>query len=919
MRKNRLDILEKVSLRTGIRLGICTAVLTAAVGIGTFSMQAEAASDLSNFSNTLAGLEVYGDTINSYLEKTDTGWQAVLVDEVIHVIDYDSSWNQVSEKTLEYELPIFGAYYAGEDYNYLVFGQSGSSAGTEIYRVVKYDKTFNRLAALSVKYEECYTTVPFDSGNVSVDESGNQMVVYTSRLRPDGHQSNIALRINTDTMTLSDTRGMISFPDIHVSHSFRQIVKYDGDTPIYADLGDGAPRAVCVQERPGVQSIMLGISGQTGDNVTDTDLSGLAVTDTGYIVVGTQVQNYCNNIYMSYVPKGDYGAAGETTRLTASTIYQYSNVCNAKIAEVSDGIYAVMWNNFDNGGSVDYVMVNDQAEILSEVKTLEGAQLTQCEPVLSGGKLTWLKYTDGEKEVFTLDDFSCTGEFELEDTYVSPSDPWDGSADTSWYSSSADEFVLDTPEHLAGLAQLVNGGNTFEGKKLSLGKDMFFNEEDSSRNHWMSIASNSSGVSFEGTFDGQGHTLYNLYVPDEYEGGLFGVIGENGTVKAINVSQGIFYSNGAIAEQNDGSLLFCENNSYVTGADDRSGGVCGRNDGLVYGCSNTGYVLWGGGVVGMNGSQATVDSCWNQGYAASTGFAAAGVVTDNYGWVINCYNAGTVSGTITVNTAKTVGGVVGENQVGSYRIKNCYNIGWLDIDEENNWYMPGAICGGNAPGDTNSYTTDTPYNREAQILSREDFGTEEMISRLQNGSPYMKWCLDEDSLNGGNVIPIAQQDKKNGVYKVTLDVWGAESEAAGSLAEGTFRLDALDYAYFGLEEIQPVYSADSDVLTVTADGMVTPRKAGTAIVHVGFAETENIKASGFDVTVTIDGSVKGDVDGSGKVDIADLRMVLRAVCGKVELTENQAQAANVVADGDVNIEDLRLLLRYICGKVDSLG
>ena len=215
-----------------------------------------------------------------------------------------------------------------------------------------------------------------------------------------------------------------------------------------------------------------------------------------------------------------------------------------------------------------------------------------------------------------------------------------------------------------------------------------------------------------------------------------------------------------MAEVNKGWVLFCENNSYVIGADDRSGGVCGRNDGLVYGCSNTGYVLWGGGVVGMNGFQATVDSCWNQGYAASTGFAAAGVVTDNYGWVINCYNAGTVSGTITVNTAKTVGGVVGENQVGSYRIKNCYNIGWLDIDEENNWYMPGAICGGNAPGDTNSYTTDTPYNRGAEILSREDFGTEEMISRLQNGSPYMKWCLDEDSLNGGNVIPIAQQDKK---------------------------------------------------------------------------------------------------------------------------------------------------------------
>ena len=139
MRRNRLNILDKIGLRTGIRLGICTAVLTAAVGIGMFSVQAEAASDLSYFSNTLAGLEIYGDTTNSYLEKTDEGWQAVLVDDAIHVIEYDSSWNQVSEKTLEYELPIFGAYYAGENYNYLVFGQSGSSEGTEIYRVVKYD------------------------------------------------------------------------------------------------------------------------------------------------------------------------------------------------------------------------------------------------------------------------------------------------------------------------------------------------------------------------------------------------------------------------------------------------------------------------------------------------------------------------------------------------------------------------------------------------------------------------------------------------------------------------------------------------------------------------------------------------------------------------------------------------------------
>ena len=36
----------------------------------------------------------------------------------------------------------------------------------------------------------------------------------------------------------------------------------------------------------------------------NTDVTGLAITDTGYLVVGTQMTNYCNNIYLSYAQKG---------------------------------------------------------------------------------------------------------------------------------------------------------------------------------------------------------------------------------------------------------------------------------------------------------------------------------------------------------------------------------------------------------------------------------------------------------------------------------------------------------------------------------------------------------------------------------------------------------------------------------------
>lgn len=63
----------------------------------------------------------------------------------------------------------------------------------------------------------------------------------------------------------------------------------------------------------------------------------------------------------------------------------------------------------------------------------------------------------------------------------------------------------------------------------------------------------------------------------------------------------------------------------------------------------------------------------------------------------------------------------------------------------------------------------------------------------------------------------------------------------------------------------------------------------------------------------------GDVDASGSVDIADLRMVLRSVCGKATLTADQKLAADVEKDDVVNIQDLRKILRFVCRKIDSLA
>ena len=109
-------------------------------------------------------------------------------------------------------------------------------------------------------------------------------------------------------------------------------------------------------------------------------------------------------------------------------------------------------------------------------------------------------------------------------------------ADTSWYNNSDTEFTINTAEALYGLAELCNGGNTFEGKTIKLGKDIVVNKASMDPNadeyaesgawataeenfvQWIPIGggngTNSDAVAkqFAGTFDGQGLTITGLYM-----------------------------------------------------------------------------------------------------------------------------------------------------------------------------------------------------------------------------------------------------------------------------------------------------------------------------------------------------------------------------------------------------------------------
>ena len=124
---------------------------------------------------------------------------------------------------------------------------------------------------------------------------------------------------------------------------------------------------------------------------------------------------------------------------------------------------------------------------------------------------------------------------------------WDGKTeDTTWYDAAEDEFELYAPEQIAGLASLVDGGKSFKGKTISLvaSVDLGVMDENGEPISFEPIGSFSDNKAFDGVFDGQGHTIFNMYQSGwalsngywdgpEYGMGFFSLV-ENASVKNVN-------------------------------------------------------------------------------------------------------------------------------------------------------------------------------------------------------------------------------------------------------------------------------------------------------------------------------------------------------------------------------------------------
>ena len=121
-----------------------------------------------------------------------------------------------------------------------------------------------------------------------------------------------------------------------------------------------------------------------------------------------------------------------------------------------------------------------------------------------------------------------------EDEYEDYPVTWtsEGNYSTSWYNKNKSEYELSSSKDFAGLAYLVNKGNSFEGKTVKLTKDISLEGKD-----WSTIGIEESKP-FKGIFDGQGHIVSDVYVSDQKDNqvnyGLWGCV-DGATIKNLIV------------------------------------------------------------------------------------------------------------------------------------------------------------------------------------------------------------------------------------------------------------------------------------------------------------------------------------------------------------------------------------------------
>lgn len=267
-------------------------------------------------------------------------------------------------------------------------------------------------------------------------------------------------------------------------------------------------------------------------------------------------------------------------------------------------------------------------------------------------------------------------------------------------------------------------------------------------------------ISFSGSYNGQGHTINNIYIGRDTSNNI-GFFGK--TNKSIISCLGL-------------TNLIVNGNMYT-------GGLIGYNESSkIYNCYTSGISKGSsfvGGLIGSNESYSKVMNCFSTGSVDintsndSVSIYVGGLigVNQNKSMVNNCYSESMVTGSL------YIGGLIGFNNNSSI-INNCYSIGSVSADS-----IAGGLLGQNNESITNNSFWDIELS--GQSLSAGGTGKPSLemsspniytdvnwnfihnwsiTSALNNGYPYLNYDYLIDSPS--SIAPLLGIGSENDPFQI---------------------------------------------------------------------------------------------------------------------------------------------------------
>ena len=366
----------------------------------------------------------WADTQNSYLIENNDGTISVIdINGHVGIETYDKSYNLIASKNIAFELPLFGAFYSGDKYNYIAYGQGNPNQknSREVIRIVKYNKSFTRIGSVSILGGESYTILPFSGSGGRMAEKGNELIYHTTRTRyrtEDGlnHESQLTIILNTDTMKVLNDLG--KFQPNHVSHSFDQFVEYDAEAHVLLDHGDGYPRSVVLQKQVMANEYnevdLFKIPGAIGANFTGVSVGGFEISSNNYIAAINSIDHSISGKYTNFkkvgldidqrdvilciVPK-DKLISTEVKQVKITDYIgtdRYASI--PKLVKIDEDKFMVLWQEIlvkkgsttnYSFGDLKYLTVDGSGKALGIIRTLRGGMLSKCNPILLRNQVVW--------------------------------------------------------------------------------------------------------------------------------------------------------------------------------------------------------------------------------------------------------------------------------------------------------------------------------------------------------------------------------------------------------------------------------------------------------------------------------------------------------------------------------------------------